>query len=367
MSIFVFIAILVVLILAHEFGHFIVAKRAGVRVDEFGIGFPPRLYGRKVGETEYTVNAIPFGGFVKIFGEDPASVPADAALAARSLTAKPRLVQAAVIAAGVAFNIILAWLLLSLGFGIGMPTSAESIPAGARFKNPELTITGVLPDSPAAQAGLKPGDRIHSLSAGEERVENPSAEEVQRFVASHTENLVTVSFRRGDEVGDIAITPAQGVVADRPAVGIALDFIGTATLPPHRALWEGAQATADLTALTAGGIAQFFKTLFMGAASFNEVLGPVGIVKTGIVGSAIEFGFVHVLMLTAIISINLAIINLIPFPALDGGRLLFLMIEGIKRSPINPKIATAVNGAGFVLLLVLMVLITYHDIIRPAI
>lgn len=366
MSILIFIVILVVLILAHEFGHFIAAKRTGVRVDEFGIGFPPRLYGRKVGETEYTLNAIPFGGFVKIFGEDPASVAADSLDSGRSMAAKPRLVQASIIAAGVAFNVILAWLLLSLGFGIGMPTSAESIPAGARFKNPELTITAVLPDSPAAQAGLKPGDRIRSLTAGEKRIVDPTAEEVQEFVAAHAGTPVDISFRRGDEFKDIDITPAAGVVADRPAVGIALDLIGTATLPPHRALWEGAKTTADLTALTAVGIAQFFKTLFIGAASFDEVLGPVGIVKTGIVGSAIEFGFVHVLMLASIISINLAIINLIPFPALDGGRLLFLLIEGIKRSPINPKIITAANGAGFVLLLILMVLITYHDIIRPA-
>ena len=144
MSILIFIIILAILILAHEFGHFIVAKKSGVRVDEFGLGFPPKLYGKKFGETEYTINAIPFGGFVKIFGENPDDLPAATSTAqvgeslsgpdaSRSLVKKPRYIQAFVIAAGIIFNILLAWILISWGFMIGLPSSIDSIPPGATF------------------------------------------------------------------------------------------------------------------------------------------------------------------------------------------------------------------------------------------
>lgn len=367
MSILIFIIILAVLILAHEFGHFIVAKKLGVRVDEFGLGFPPKLYGKKFGETEYTINAIPFGGFVKIFGENPDEESISGPDASRSLIKKPRYLQALVIAAGVLFNILLAWILISWGFMIGLPSSVDSIPPGATFENPRVTLMQVLPGSPAEKAGLRTGDRLESLIAGDQIAENLTVEETQNFIALNGKNEIAVLYERGSEQKTTTVVPEEGIVPDKAAIGVSLDVIGDAKLPIHRALFEGAKLTGILTTATAAAIFDFIKNLFVGQGNFGDVMGPVGIVKTGIVGSAIDFGFVYLLTLTALISINLAIINLIPFPALDGGRLLFLAIEAVKRSPINPKIATAANGIGFVLLMILMVLVTYHDIIRPAI
>jgi regulator of sigma E protease len=367
MSILIFIIILAILILAHEFGHFIVAKKTGIRVDEFGIGFPPKLYGKKIGETEYTINAIPFGGFVKIFGEDPNEGPPTGPDAMRSISQKPRYIQALVIAAGVIFNIILAWVLISWGFIIGLPSSADSIPAGASFVNPHTTITYVLLESPAGKAGLRAGDKIKSLESGIETINDPSVEAVQNFIAAHNQQKITISYLRGPEMKRVSLVPEQGILSDRGAIGISLDMIGDVKLPIHRAFFEGAKLTGQLTYETAAAILGFITSLFVGQGNFNDVLGPVGIVKTGIVGSALQFGFVYLLTLMAVISINLAIINLIPFPALDGGRLLFLLIESVKRSPINPRVATMVNSIGFVLLMILMVFITYHDIMRPAI
>lgn len=365
MSILIFIIILAILILAHEFGHFIVAKKAGVRVDEFGLGFPPKLYGKKYGETEYTINAIPFGGFVKIFGENPDEESITGPDASRSLIKKPRSIQALVIAAGIIFNIILAWILISWGFMIGLPSSTDSIPPGATFENPRVTLMQVLPGSPAEKAGLRTGDRFESLSAGGQTTENLTVIETQNFIGLNEKNEITISYIRGSEQKTTTIIPEQGIVSDKAAIGVSLDMIGNAKLPIHRALFEGGKLTATLTSATTVAILGFVKNLFVGQGNFGDVMGPVGIVKTGIVGSAVDFGFVYLLTLTAIISINLAIINLIPFPALDGGRLLFLIIEALKGSPISPRIANTANGVGFVLLMLLMVLITYHDIMRP--
>jgi len=367
MSILIFIIILAILILAHEFGHFIVAKKSGVRVDEFGLGFPPKLYGKKFGETEYTINAIPFGGFVKIFGENPDDESLSGPDASRSLVKKPRYIQAFVIAAGIIFNILLAWILISWGFMIGLPSSIDSIPPGATFENPRVTLIQVLPGSPAEKAGLRTGDRLESLDAGVQTAENLTVLETQNFIALNGKNEITISYERGSERKTATIVPEEGIVPDKAAIGVSLDMIGNAKLPIHRALFEGGKLTATLTSATAVAILGFIKNLFIGQGNFGEVMGPVGIVKTGIVGSAIDFGFVYLLTLTAIISINLAIINLIPFPALDGGRLLFLFIEALKGSPISPRIANAANGVGFVLLMLLMVLITYHDIVRPVV
>ncbi len=362
MSIILFIIILAILILAHEFGHFIVAKRSGVRVDEFGIGFPPKIFGKKIGETEYTLNLFPIGGFVKIFGESPDEESVNGPDSKRSFVNKPKYIQAAVLVAGVTFNVILAWFLLSAGFMIGLPTSVDVAPEGRVLEDVALTIVEVKPDSPAQDVGLEVGDVILSLAVGEDSVFSPSPTEVQEFIAINFEKDINVVYRRGKEFQEtITLRPVEGII-DRPAIGIAMDEIGKLKLPAHLALWEGAKLTAGLTEATFFGLVSFFGGVFSGNADLSDVAGPVGIV--GIVGQASEFGFVYLLSLMAIISINLAIINLIPFPALDGGRLLFLLIEAIKGSPIKPAIANTVNAVGFAALILLMVIITYSDIVK---
>lgn len=360
MSIFLFIIILAVLILAHEFGHFIAAKRAGIRVDEFGIGFPPRLWKKKIGETTYSLNAFPVGGFVKIFGENPDEESIHGKDAKRSFVHKSKWVQAWVVGAGIVFNLILAWVLISVGFMAGLPFSADDEKYGSRVEGAALTVTQVMPNSPAEEAGIKGGDHILALYAGSDVLEDPGVATAQKFISSHEE--LTFAYMREKEIRTVIVHPEDGVVDGRRAIGISMDNAGTLKLPVHEAVYAGVLTTASFTWATLTGIIEFFKNIFVGQADFSEISGPVGIV--GIVGDASALGFVHLLSLVAIISINLAVINLLPFPALDGGRLFFILIEAIKGSPIKPSITNTANGIGFILLILLMVVVTYSDIAK---
>ncbi|MBI5400963.1 MAG: site-2 protease family protein [Candidatus Yonathbacteria bacterium] len=360
MSILLFIIILAALVLVHELGHFIAAKRSGVRVDEFGIGFPPQLWKKKIGETVYSFNAFPIGGFIKIFGEDPTHESLKGKDSARSLTHKKRYVQAWIISAGIVFNLLFAWMLISIGFMWGLPYSVDDSAYGARVQNAELTITQVMPKSPAKKVGLKGGDIIESLSSGSDTLSSPRVNTTQKFIASH--DSVSLTYLRGTQTKTISVSGEEGFVDGRRAIGISMDIVGTLKLPIHEALFVGLTTTASMTYGMTLGILDFFKNILIGQADFREVSGPVGIV--GIVSDASALGFLHLISLTAIISINLAIINLLPFPALDGGRLFFLLIEAIKRSPIKPEITNIANGIGFLILIAFIVFITFNDVMK---
>jgi len=349
-SVIIFIVILSALIIVHELGHFLVARKFGIRVDEFGLGFPPRakkLFTWK--GTPFTLNWLPFGGFVKIFGENPeqstSNAPSD------SFQSKNRGIQASVLLAGVLGNFIFTWSLISIGFIVGLPTPAGlSIP----IENPRTVITTVLPDSPAALAGLKSGDAILSLDG---RAVSP--EEAMILIGESSEPI-TFEIERGGEISNKIVEPKEGIIEDRPAVGITMDIIGIAKLAPHKAIWQGLKTTSELTLLTGQGIVSFISESFRGKADLSGITGPVGIV--GLVGEARELGFTYLLTFTAVISINLTIINLLPFPALDGGRLLFVGIEALTRRPVSARIFNTVNVIGFALLLLLMLVVTVQDI-----
>lgn len=380
MTIVLFIVILLVLVLVHEFGHFVAAKKSGVRVDEFGVGFPPKLFGKKYGETEYTFNALPFGGFVRMHGEEPgqegedtqkSETSANASVSSgdesRKFTDQPLWKQAVVMVAGVAMNVALAWVLFSVNFMIGMPASEASAPAGASLEDPQLTATRVLDDSPAKQAGLISGDQFLSLASGGQKLARSemNLERFQQFIAQRAGEEITVTYERGGEKMQNVLTPEKSVsegAPDRAVIGVSLAILGTVSLAPPQAIWEGLVRTVTLTGTISVALAEFFSNAFTGQANFDQVAGPVGIVS--LVGDSAALGLVHLLGFVAIISLHLAIINIIPFPALDGGRLLFLIIEAIKGSPINPKVAGTVNAIGFGLLILLMVVITYNDITR---
>lgn len=365
MSILIFIAILLVLVVSHEFGHFIVAKKSGIRVDEFSFGFPPKLFGKKIGETTYNFNALPFGGYVKIFGENGDDGTVNEEDKKRSFVNKPRYVQAGVLVAGVVMNLLVAWLLLSVGYMSGLPSSVGMAPKGATVSNQYLTVTSVVKGSPAEISGLKAGDKILALSTDTDSTKllssNFGAPSVQTFVKSHGAESINIEILRGPESKEIIVTPIankDGV----PSIGIAMDNIGTLKLPIHRAVWEGLKLTVDITIGTAVGFYKLIAGALAGNGDMSAVTGPIGIV--GVVGDAAKFGFIYLLSFTALISVNLAVINLLPFPALDGGRLLFLLIEKIKGSRIKPEIANIVNMVGFGILMLLMVFITYHDIVK---
>jgi regulator of sigma E protease len=363
MSIIIFIIILAVLIFVHELGHFIVAKKSGIRVDEFGLGFPPKIFAKKWGDTTYTLNAIPFGGFVKIFGEDSHTEEIPEAEKSTSFLYKPKWIQASVLVAGVTFNIIFAWLCVSLGFMIGMPASADYSSFG-KTTNTNLVITEVLPNSPAQKAGLISGDVVALVSSGVAVLqnENLTPEKVSDLISNSTKNIEIIYNRGKSPPTTVLVEPSSNIIAGKVAIGIAMDSMGILKLPMYLAPLEGARTTWLLTKGTAVGLFGFLRGVVTFKSDFSQVSGPVGIAK--VVGEANNLGFVYLLSLIALISINLAIINLLPFPALDGGRLLFVAIEAIIRRPIKPAIVAWTNGIGFALLILLMLVITGHDILN---
>lgn len=364
MSIIIFLIILAVLILVHEFGHFIVAKKSGIRVLEFGLGFPPTLYSKIVNGTKYTLNSIPFGGFVKIFGEDPHTEEIREEEKSVSFYYKPKWIQASVLVAGVFFNVLFAWILISISFIIGAPAGVNYSPFG-EVRDQKTIITSVLSDSPAEKAGMKAGDEIFLIKSKSNVLEgnNITPENIQAFISNPNNISVDVSYKRDGKEASVSMEPKViSSSEDRRMLGIAMDSVGILELPAHYAFLEGARTTGYLLKNTTIGLAGFLYTVITFQTDFSQVAGPVGI--AGIVGEAQSMGFVYLLSIVSLISINLAIINLIPFPALDGGRLFFLIIEVITRRPINKTFVQWANLVGFGFLMILMLIITTSDILK---
>lgn len=354
-SLIVFFAVLAVLVLVHEFGHFITAKKKGIRVDEFGFGFPPRLFGIKKGDTFYSFNLLPLGGFVKIFGEDngPSSDP-------KSFSSKSISERAGVIAAGVFFNILLAVFLFALISWLGMPVDAENPPFPGKIKDANITIIDVLPHSAAEAVELKIGDKILSLAANDGQVIRPvKISDVREFSQNYRGSEIFIEIlRRNEPMSFNIILPEQE--KDGAILGITMVKIGIFQAPWYFAPLAGIELTAATAARTMAGLGILLGMVFSGDSVAGLVSGPVGIF--GIVSGSIDFGPVFLLSLIAALSVNLAIINLVPFPALDGGRLLFLVIEAFRGRPISQKIGGLAHAAGFAILIILMVVITYYDL-----
>lgn len=364
MSVILFIIILAVLIFVHELGHFLIAKLSGIRVDEFALGFPPTLLSKKVGETVYKLNIIPFGGYVSIFGENPDQASLFGPDAARSMVKKNRGIQAAVLSAGVIFNVIFAWVLISASLALGISPTASLVGDSAGTVNGKVIISEVLKDSPAEKAGLKSGDIVFRVTDKEVVLADATLtiDSVQKLIAGDKDKQVVFGvYRQGIEYSATA-TPASGLVAGKAAIGISMESGEVIQIPWYQAPIQGFKTTLNIIVLTAQGLWGFVAQAFHGEADYGQVSGPIGIV--GMVGSASAYGLSYILFFTALISINLAIINILPFPALDGGRLLFVAIEAITRKNIPPKIGNALNAGGFVLLILLMLLVTYHDVAK---
>jgi regulator of sigma E protease len=386
MSVLIFLGVLFVLVLVHELGHFVTAKWTGMRVDEFGIGFPPRLFGMKRGETEYTFNLFPVGGFVKIAGEDAtdvASSPVSSgtrdrrseALAeageggedgdvttGRLFSDKSKWAQSAVLLAGITMNIVFAWLLVTIAFTMGVESSVaeEEATEGAR-----LTVTNVLPGSPAERAGLAPGSLVKSVESKGDTLTDLKPSTFSAFVESHGDAPLTILYTAGEELRVAQLTAEKNTIpsdAERPAVGVALSLVDTV----ERSLLESAKDSFVYTVTGLRDITLGIGSLIFDAVRFradlSQVAGPVGIV--GLVGEASAYGITALLMFTAFISLNLAVINVLPFPALDGGRLLFVLIEAVKGSPIRAEYAGMLNTVGFFILILLMVAVTWNDVAR---
>lgn len=368
MSVLLFIAVLVVLIVVHELGHFLVAKWFGIRVDEFGVGYPPRafVFGRWKGTT-YTLNWLPFGGFVRIFGEhDDGSLTDEEKKEA--FVHKHRGVQALVLVAGVIFNLVFAWMLFTATLMLGAPVQVSE--AQATPEDTRLVVSSVVTGSPADTAGLMAGDEIVMIAAAaqESSLESLLPSTVSAFIQEHPGEALTITYIRepaATTTQTLTIIPAQGVLSDAPsapAIGIAMALVAERSLGLFSALWQALLGTWNALHTVTVGLTSFFASAAIGSANWSDIAGPVGI--AGLVGDASSVGFVYLLYFTAFISINLAVINLLPLPALDGGRLLFVAIESVIRRPIPPVIAGSLNVVGFTFIILLMLVVTYHDIVR---
>lgn len=355
MTAILFILVLLILIFVHELGHFLIAKLSKIKVHEFALGFPPKIWGKKVGETEYTLNIVPFGGFVKIHGENPDELPENDPDAGRSMVNKPWYTQIAVLIAGITFNIIFAWMLITTAYMIGYPTASEKVTGDS-----SISIVSVAKDSPAEKAGISTGDYIVSISLGDKFIEPKSVEEVRSIIKASQGSEITLNYVHKGETKTSVITPETNNSDKTPMIGISMTVVDLLNYPFWQAPWEGLKTTFEVTKGTIVGLAKLIKDSLMGNGSLGAVTGPVGI--AGMIGDASDFGFAYLLGFTAFISINLAVINLVPFPALDGGRIFVILIETISRRKIPAKIQAYVNIGGFLILIGLMVLVTIRDI-----
>ena len=363
----------------HEFGHFWVAKKSGMRVLEFGFGFPPRLFGfQKVNgkwrivighrdttpaaeaaatppilggdDTIYSINAIPLGGFVKIWGENNEfhSDP-------ESFVNKPFWPRFFTLIAGVAMNVVLAWVILSLGFAMGLPTaidSPENLPKGAILKDLQVGIVEVNSNSPAESAGLQSGDIILSVDS----VKAENIEVIHNYVTANAGKTFIFEIKRIDKIETINVSSKATRIEGEGPTGIALTNVGKLSFPWYRAFWEGAKSTRYALEQIVSGL----YNLIVSGEGFKSLGGPVKIAQ--VTGQVADLGFVYVMQFAAFLSLNLAVLNIMPFPALDGGRVLFLIIEKLRGKRNNAKIEQVVNAVGFVFLILLMVLVTIKDV-----
>lgn len=339
-SALLFVTILVGLVLAHEFGHFLTAKAFGVRVIEFGVGFPPRIFAKRIGETDYTVNWLPIGGFVRLLGEEDATHP-------RSLAAQARWKRLVVIAAGAVVNLLLPPILFAIAF---MIPHEEPVGRGV--------IAAIVPGSPAEAAGFKTGDVVLEVAGRE--MKNVAA--VARQVRIEMGHETTMVVRRGDETLELPVHPRWAFPEGQGPTGITIaaqyPFTEPVSLPPWEALPTGVRATTDTLLLARNQIIGWF----MGGSG-PGVAGPVGIAQA--TGEAAKVGVPPLFELAALLSINLGIVNLLPLPALDGGRIFFLLLEIVRGGRrIAPQKEAMVHLVGFVAFILLTIVVTFADISR---
>ncbi len=371
LTIITFILVLSVLVFVHELGHFWMARRFGVKAEEFGFGFPPRLWGiykneqgkwkhvggrkevRDCPGTVYSINWIPLGGFVKIKGEDGQEPDEKDSFASR-----PIWQRAIMLSAGVSMNVILAAVLISFGLMFGMPQALDNLGPKARVSNQQIQIIQVLPDTPASLTQIKMGDFILSINGKE----FTDYEELQSFVNEHTGEELEYRIKRGKEVLTMKVTPEIIKETGKGGIGIAVAEIGLVKYPLTIAIWEGIKTTGLLIWVIIIAFYELIKGIFIGQGVSANLAGPVGI--AAITGQVARMGFIYILQFAALLSINLAIINFIPFPALDGGRVLFLIIEKIKGSPVKREVEAVIHNIGFALLMILILVVTFRDVAK---
>lgn len=374
-TILVFLIILSVLVLVHELGHFITAKIFKIKVEEFGFGLPPRLFGIKYGETLYSINWLPIGGFVKLYGEDDAGggrvhverglgkrgssevkgQKPEAADKDRAFYSRPIWQRAVVIVAGVFMNFVLAVAIISFLFSfVGVPTPGNKV-----------VINEVVKGSPAQIAGLKAGDTVESING----ITITSPDQLAEYTKKHLGEPITLKLIRSVGSGQntkpetVTITPRKEYPKDQGPMGVAISQnIITKKYPIWEAPFVGTKEALRQSWLIVSGLGSLVTQIATKGSVPSDVAGPVGIAQ--LTGQVVNIGPVAILSFVSLLSLNLAIINILPIPALDGGRLFFIVIEAVTRRKVSPHIENYAHTIGMAVLLGLIALITLHDLIR---
>ena len=361
-ALILFIIILLALVIVHEFGHFIAAKWVGMRVDEFAFGFPPRLFAKKKGETTYAVNALPLGGYVSIWGEN--GEPDDEAKThPRAFGNRPKWAQIVVLLAGVTMNMVLA-LLIFIGLSFGKVQMSTSDPEyGSRVKDAAIMVVDAAPNAPAYLAGIVPGSVIEKIVSAGVVAPLTSAEAVIAFIGKHQNDAFTVTYVKPDGVRETTTVAAvYGIIPDKKALGISVDSVGYVHTGIGEAIKIGSYQTYDITKQTIQGLWGLVTSIGEGKGVLDSLSGPIGIAQ--VVGKTSSYGYHAIFLLIAVLSVGVAIFNILPVPALDGGRVIIVLLEAIARRKIPFTVQMKLNTIGMSLLLLLFVVVTFNDILK---
>ncbi|QQS39447.1 site-2 protease family protein [Candidatus Woesebacteria bacterium] len=347
-SLFTFILVLSVLILVHEFGHFWTAKRLGIWVEEFGFGLPPRIFGKKYKDTIYSINLLPFGGFVRLHGENEEG---SIKYPQKAFLNKSKKVRSAVITAGVFMNMMLAIVCFSIVYSVsGIPRESENV-----------RIVEIAENSPASMSGLMVGDIVSEING--EAITSSDSFLVKMQENPNMESLLRIS--RGKEEKEFKVTPRKDYPEGQGPLGVTIStteiYFPSIWQRPFYGVYYGFQESIYWILAVVAGFSTLFSTLLGGSVP-QDIAGPVGIYA--ITTQAASFGVVALINFVGVLSVNLAVLNIFPFPALDGGRFLFIIIEAISGRRVTPKIEGYIHMAGMALLLTLLVVITFGDIRR---
>ena len=352
MTILIFILILSLLVIVHELGHFIAAKRQGVLVEEFGIGFPPRVFGIKKGETTYSINLLPIGGFVKLYGEEYTQIEGkkETTNRNRAFAYKHPWQKSLIIVAGVIGNFLLGWVLISFLFTQGVPSPINKV-----------LIESVQPNSPAANADLQTNDLVVEVVYQNKKYSTKSSSDLIDLTKKFAGKTISLTVERKEKTFSTTIIPREKLEKGEGRLGIVITSFIEKKYPWYQAPFFGLIESFKITATIVRELTRTLIQLLSFQKPQVDVAGPIRI--AGYVGQAVKFGKNAVLEIAALLSLNLAVINILPFPALDGGRLIFALYEWGTKKRVNQKIEQMVNLIGFAILISLAVLISINDII----
>jgi regulator of sigma E protease len=381
MDILIFLGALSVLVLVHELGHFLMARWNGVRVEEFGLGLPPKIWGKRIGETEYTLNALPIGGFVRMYGEEATFAENQSesqklkvkSEEARSFAEKKPWQKFLIVVGGVMMNLVMAILIFTVVYSIlGVPEERN-----------EVKVIGVAKGSPAEEVGLKEGMVIKEVAGEKISKPNELIEKVAKFKGKEVELTVGVHGNAPVQKGVGGNTPVQGeakndeslqkiriLVRENPpagegSMGVAIsnvEMVKPHWWELHKGVMAGFKEALFWGKVIAGGVGSMIKSLVGGQVP-KDISGPIGMYQATSQIKQTQ-GLWALLHFFGVVSVNLAVVNILPFPALDGGRIIFVLYEMLTRKKANPRLEATINNVGMLVLLTLIVLITVGDVVR---